>query len=305
MVLAQRPHGDRQRWLRAIAQLPDLAVSNVDFNQDHVSVSTEKHIDAQTLAQLKALMMRLHPWRKGPFDLFGMQIDSEWRSNLKWQRIAANITNLENRLALDVGCGNGYYLWRMLGGGAKLAIGIDPTQLFLAQFNAINRYVQCRNAFILPFKAEEFALPQQHSTNGFDTVFSMGIYYHRRFPKQHLSELFGWLRPGGELVLETLVIAGNDDELAPPGRYAQMRNVWHIPTVDGLLRRLQQSGFEDAVLIDLSATSVNEQRPTDWMRFDSLADFLDPLDSRKTIEGYAAPLRACITAKRPIQDVPR
>ena len=47
----------------------------------------------------------------------------------------------------------------------------------------------------------------------------------------------------------------------------------------------------------MCVTSLDEQRRTDWMTSESLAEFLDPNDRSKTIEGYPAPLRAVLTAK--------
>jgi tRNA (mo5U34)-methyltransferase len=75
-----------------------------------------------------------------------------------------------------------------------------------------------------------------------------------------------------------------------------MGNVWFLPSTDTLLGWLRKLGFRDVQLVDVTVTSTAEQRSTDWMRFHSLADFLDPADSSKTIEGYPAPRRATITA---------
>ena len=304
-VLRQRPHGDSARWLAAINHLPELTVSAIRLDQDAVTVTSDSKVSAETLKQFNDTLMQLHPWRKGPFDLFGTYIDSEWRSNLKWRRISKRISPLTDRMVLDVGCGNGYYLWRMLGAGARIALGIDPTRLFLAQFAAVNRYINSQSAIILPFKSEEFlcggALKPGH---GFDTVFSMGVYYHRRKPMEHLRELLGFLRPGGELVLETLILQEDQDlsgkdALMPESRYAQMRNVWRIPKPGRLISELSRCGFENIEIIDITPTTALEQRKTRWMQFDSLTDFLDPQNAARTIEGYPAPVRACLTASRP------
>ena len=42
---------------------------------------------------------------------------------------------------------------------------------------------------------------------------------------------------------------------------------------------------------------VDEQRSTEWMRFDSLASALDPNDSGRTVEGWPAPERALLLAE--------
>ena len=87
--------------------------------------------------------------------------------------------------------------------------------------------------------------------------------------------------------------------LVPSERYGMMRNVWFIPSPPAMLGWLRRAGFRDARLADLCATTTGEQRRTTWMRFESLADFLDPVDPRRTREGYPAPLRAVFIASRP------
>ena len=101
-------------------------------------------------------------------------------------------------------------------------------------------------------------------------------------------------------MLETLVIEGGPGAvLVPEGRYARMGNVWFLPGPETLLGWLRKIGFSDPALVDVTVTSTEEQRSTDWMRFHSLANFLDPEDHSKTIEGYPAPCRAVVTARAP------
>ena len=300
-IFADRYHGDREKWSAVIAHLPAIQADRVELCRRQITAESANRIDDSILCELESGLLKLHPWRKGPFNLFGVEIDSEWRSDLKWDRIRGQISPLNGRKVLDVGCGNGYYLLRMLGAGAKMAMGIDPTHLFIAQFAAINRYIGAPGVFILPMKSEDLITTWEPvDGDGFDTVFSMGIFYHRRSPISHLEELFAFLRPGGELVLETLIIDGDSDsELVPETRYAQMRNVWTLPTVVRLERMLSGAGFEGVRLVSKARTTPKEQRKTRWMQFDSLTDFLDPDSPELTIEGYQAPLRACMIAMRP------
>jgi tRNA (mo5U34)-methyltransferase len=236
------------------------------------------------------------PWRKGPFRFFDIDIDAEWRCDLKWDRIANHLSDLRGRHVLDVGSGNGYYGWRMKAAGAATVAGIDPSWLSVVQHLAVNRYIQDPSHTVLPFTLE--SLPPNLGI--FDTVFSMGVLYHRRSPLDHLAELRGALRPGGELVLETLVIQGQVGEsLVPIGRYARMNNVWFLPTVPTLMQWLEKMGFENIRLVDQSTTSTDEQRPSDWKPGQSLADYLNPEDPSRTIEGHPAPIRALILATRP------
>jgi tRNA (mo5U34)-methyltransferase len=223
-------------------------------------------------------------------------VDTEWRSDWKWDRIAPHIESLQGRSVLDVGCGNGFHCWRMAGAGASFVLGIDPHLLYTLQYWAIRHFVRAPEVHVLPLALED--LPP--ALQAFDTVFSMGVLYHRRAPLDHLRSLLGCLRPGGELVLETLVVEGPDDiALMPPDRYARMPNVWFIPTCNTLARWLGNSGYIEARLVDVTATSTEEQRATAWMTFESLAEALDPEDPTRTIEGHPAPKRAIFVARRP------
>ena len=285
-------HGDLQRWQSGFDALPDVQAASLVLNTDTVRVYSDQLADP--FANIEEALKRMHPWRKGPFDLFGVHIDTEWRSDWKWQRVQKHIMPLHGRLVLDVGCGSGYHMWRMLGDGAELVIGVDPTPLFSMHFATIKRYSPNAKAFLLPVGIDH--MPQD--TNVFDSVFSMGILYHRKSPLDHLWQLKGLLRQGGELVLETLVVEGDATTcLMPESRYAKMRNVWFIPSVKMLELWLSRCGFKHIRCVDVDVTSTEEQRSTDWMQFESLSDFLDPEDRTKTIEGYPAPMRAVILAE--------
>ncbi len=285
-------HGDLQRWYAAVQSLPALTVERQELGE-HLLL--DGPCDEATRAQLLAALQGLIPWRKGPFDLFGVHINTEWRSDWKWSRVAPHL-DLKDKRILDVGCGNGYYLWRMLGAGAGSVVGIDPNWLFLNQFLAVKRYLPDLPAWHLPLALEE--LPGK--LEGFDTVFSMGVLYHRRSPIDHLLELKDCLRKGGELVLETLVVEGDAQQvLVPEDRYAMMRNVWFLPSVPALELWLRRAGFVDVQCVDVSVTSVEEQRATEWMRFQSLPDFLDPADNSRTVEDLPAPTRAVLVARKP------
>ena len=288
-----RRYGDLPQWLAALDNLPDVIPSTIDLNSDAVRVGSADDASPELRGQLEDALRELQPWRKGPFELFGIQIDTEWRSDWKWNRLLPGLEPLAGRRVLDVGCGSGYHCWRMLGAGASEVIGIDPTPLFVIQFQALQRYIDNPAAWVLPLGIEQ--VPTE--LEAFDTVFSMGVLYHRRSPIEHLMELRDTLRDGGQLVLETLVIEGGaTDCLVPEGRYARMGNVWFIPSCELLLTWLRKLGLKQVELVDVQPTTIEEQRTSDWMQFHSLQDFLDPEDSTKTIEGYPAPRRAIVTA---------
>ncbi|HEY9149416.1 MAG TPA: tRNA 5-methoxyuridine(34)/uridine 5-oxyacetic acid(34) synthase CmoB, partial [Gammaproteobacteria bacterium] len=284
------------RWQAALRALPMARPDHLDLDQDCIGIGRTEDLDAAQRQALEQALRQLHPWRKGPFRLFGLHIDTEWRSDWKWRRLREHIQPLQDRLVLDVGCGNGYHLWRMRGAGARLALGIDPTLLFVHQFAALQHYLKDPHTGLLPLALEE--LPARMAL--FDTVFSMGVLYHRRSPFDHLQELREALRPGGELVLETLVIEAEAGRvLVPRDRYARMRNVWFIPSVPELQHWLERAGFQEVRCVDVTRTTTEEQRSTDWMRFESLDRCLDPDNPEKTVEGYPAPRRAILIARRP------
>ncbi|MFP1921304.1 tRNA 5-methoxyuridine(34)/uridine 5-oxyacetic acid(34) synthase CmoB [Lonsdalea quercina] len=287
-------HGRFKQWFNTLEHLPELTPTTLDLQNSVAATMTPDIHDGQR-AGIEQLLRNLMPWRKGPFSLYGVTIDTEWRSDWKWDRVLPHISPLQDRHILDVGCGSGYHLWRMVGAGARLAVGIDPMQLFLCQFEAVRRLLgDDRRAHVLPLGIEQ--LP---ALAAFDTVFSMGVLYHRRSPLDHLWQLKDQLVSGGELVLETLVIEGDENSVLVPGeRYGQMRNVYFLPSPAALTQWLEKCGFVDVRVVDLCVTTTQEQRRTDWMVSESLADFLDPTDSTKTVEGYPAPLRAVIVAKK-------
>ena len=274
--LQDAAHGDFAKWRRALQAL--------------------RAADSADAATIRPLLLALSPWRKGPFEVAGITIDSEWRSNLKWDRLADGIAPLDGRAVLDVGSGNGYYALRMRGAGARAVIGVDPTVLYVLQFLAVNHFLGVQQVFVLPLRLEE--LPQ--GSRCFDTTFSMGVLYHQRSPIEHLRQLRGTLRPGGQLVLETLFVPGEESYACTPAdRYARMRNVWLLPTIAELTTWLRRTGFTDVNLIDTSLTSTDEQRSTEWMTFDSLREALQADNPDLTIEGWPAPRRAILVATAP------
>lgn len=289
-------HGDLAAWQSALAALPKLEPSVVVLDADLPRIAALEDCTEETRELVKKLLMEFHPWRKGPYLVHGIHIDSEWRSDWKWRRLEPHIEPLDGRMVLDVGCGNGYHGWRMVGAGAKLVIGIDPTILSVMQFMAIKHFAGDWPLHVLPLGVEE--MPK--NLHAFDTVFSMGVLYHRRSPIGHLLELRDFLRSGGELVLETLVVEGGEGKiLVPENRYARMRNVWFIPSCATLSGWLGRCGFRDIRLVDVAETTVEEQRTTAWMRFQSLADCLQADDPSLTVEGLPAPRRAIFLAKTP------
>ncbi len=286
-------HGNLAEWQALVDSVPELPTAQRVLDADAVQIGDSDDLSDAAKKQLESQLKALHPWRKGPYNLFGINIDTEWRSDWKWNRLKNHIAPLEHRLVLDVGCGNGYHCWRMLGAGAKTVVGIDPMMLNVMQFQLVRKLYGEAPVYVLPMGIEDMP----YGLKAFDTVFSMGVLYHRRSPIDHLMELRDCLKPGGELVLETLVIDGGLGQvLLPEDRYARMRNVWFLPSCDTLIGWLKRCGFKNIRLVDVTVTSIEEQRTTEWMTFHSLKDFLDAENPQLTCEGLPAPKRAIVIA---------
>ncbi len=295
-LMSERRHGKLGAWLEALEALPALTPGSVNLNEPTITLGDADECTDEERARIESQLFALSPWRKGPYSCFGTHIDTEWRSDWKWDRVRPHIQPLDGRVVLDIGCGSGYHCWRMLGEGARYVLGVDPSQLFMMQFRMMKHFAGPHPIDIVPLGIEHLPRTQP----AFDTVFSMGVLYHRRSPIDHLLELRDFLKPGGELVLETLVIEDQDGmTLVPRDRYAQMRNVWFIPSCPTMETWLHRAGFTNIALRDISQTTTDEQRSTPWMTYQSLGDFLDPKNRTKTIEGYQAPIRATWTAERP------
>lgn len=273
--LSTAAHGDYERWSSIVRSLRETGDGN----------------DA-----VRDLLLKLSPWRKGPFDIAGTHIDAEWQSDLKWARIHESVASLDGRNVLDVGCGNGYYALQMRKSGASTVIGVDPTVLYVMQFLAVNVFENDSSVFVLPARLHELPLPARK----FDSTFSMGVLYHQRSPIDHLLQLRQTLRPGGQLVLETIYLPGDGAFAATPeDRYARMRNVWMLPTIAELTIWLARSGYKDIEVVDRSMTTVEEQRSTEWMTFESLRESLGPDDPGRTVEDWPAPHRVVMIASAP------
>lgn len=284
-------HGEFTQWHKALDNLPTPSQTTTDLTTQVQAGLPEELTDGER-KKLEHLLMKLKPWRKGPYHIHGLHVDTEWRSDFKWDRLESHISDLSNRYVLDIGCGSGYHLWRMRGAGAKFVVGIDPTQLFLMQFQALQHFIKDDAVNLLPLGVEQ--LPE---LKAFDTVFAMGVLYHRRSPIDFIYQLKNQLTKGGELVLETLIVDGDENTVLVPGeRYAKMRNVWFLPSGKAMCAWLERCGFKNVRWVNTDQTAFEEQRKTQWIDTESLQDFLNPNDPNKTIEGYPAPKRAIFIA---------
>ena len=252
-------------------------------------------------AEITRAIELLHPWRKGPFEIGDLTIDAEWRSNLKWDRIQPTLEAilLDGKVAADIGCGNGYYMFRLLelsrqrGEQLKGLIGFDPSENFFFQFELLSELFGVQSCVYELLGLEDLT----PFAGQFDLLLLMGVIYHQRDPLAALESLRSLLKPGGAAIVESIVIPGEGDDFlnpmeGPSGRYAKMRNVHWLPTVPLLEHTLRDAGFGGVELVSCEVTEVTEQRSTPFMRYESLADFLDPANPKLTVEGYPRPRRA-------------
>jgi len=283
-----------QKYLDILDNLPEITALKCELNQNWITVGSADELEPQVAEQLLHALFGLRPWRKGPFKIFGTEVDCEWVSYIKWNRLKNAITPLRGKRILDIGSSCGYYLYRMSNQQPKLLVGLEPYATFYFQFCLLQKLIKAPNCYTIPAKFEELPLMAGY----FDTIFHMGVLYHLRSPLDSLIQIRRTLRRGGELVLETLIIPGDEHlALSPPERYAKMNNVYFLPTVPCLSSWLEKAGFTNIRCIDVARTTSAEQRKTAWIQTESLSDFLAPDDELYTVEGHPAPRRALMLAQ--------
>lgn len=289
--------GNFKTFKQVVDNLPEIDSHAVDpssdLSSDAVRVGQADQLLPDEKERLYKGLFNLCPWRKGPFDFFGVHVDSEWQSWMKWERLAPHLTSLENKKILDIGSSNGYYMFKMAAKKPLFVLGLEPQSAFYYQYCAAQKYLNLKNVFCLPATYND--LPAM--TRFFDLVLCMGILYHRKSPVEMLRQIHDSLAPGGRVVVENLVIRGeNNSCLFPFDRYAKMRNVFFIPDLSAMEAWLVRAGFSNIRCVDITETTLEEQRRTPWIQTESLEDFLDPNDPSKTVEGYPAPVRAIFMA---------
>ena len=289
----------RAKWLgwkniapinEALQTLPEPQVKAVDLG-DAIEVKLEPAYQAEQGAKIEAIAKMMLPWRKGPFKIGNLFIDSEWQSFIKYKIIEPHF-DLKDKIVGDIGCNNGYYMFKMLKQQPKKLVGFDPSALFYMQFEFINRFVKS------DIKYELLGIEHaQYYEHKFDTLFCLGVLYHRSDPIGSLKSLYKALNRGGELILDTFMIDGEEDIcLTPKERYSKIPNIYFIPTINALKNWCFRAGFKDVEVLAVKKTDLNEQRKTEWIESQSLNDFLNPNNPNLTVEGYPAPKRVYIKA---------
>jgi tRNA (mo5U34)-methyltransferase len=265
------------------------------FNDGSLVLGAQNGLDSKSRKLLEDAVRELIPWRKGPFKLFDYEINSEWRSDKKWNRLSSVWGSLAGKRVADVGCGNGYYMFRALEHDPECVIGFDGSEIAFYQFELIQRFIQAKNLQIEPFRDDYL----ENFQNFFDVIFCLGVVYHHRSPMDLINRLFRSLRRNGRLVIESQTYPGEQNTaFFNPDRYAKARNIYFVPTASCLASWVWRSGFEDVEILSEVEVGADEQRKTQLAPFESLEDYLDPNDKSKTVEGFLAPKRAIVCAKK-------
>ncbi|MDR0476965.1 MAG: tRNA 5-methoxyuridine(34)/uridine 5-oxyacetic acid(34) synthase CmoB [Desulfobulbaceae bacterium] len=299
-------HNERQTWVsqakkgfrryqKALAGLSLYQTRHVDASGDAVVIGAADEVSEAERQEIEFHLRQFMPWRKGPFSIFGVDIDAEWQSQRKWNRLAPMLPDLRGKIIADIGCNNGYYLFKMSESQPKLALGFEPVVQHYYSFKALNAMAGRDNLDIAFFGVEHLSL----FPTCFDIIFMMGILYHRSSPVDCLRDAMTALRPGGILIVESQIIPGDQPvALFPEATYAKAPGTWFVPTASCLENWLLRAGFEDIIQFCRHPMSSTEQRRTNWMTFESYEDFLDPADPNLTHEGYPAPWRLYVRAHK-------
>jgi tRNA (mo5U34)-methyltransferase len=284
---------ERKKWMtwkniaplrEALKELPELTCKSE--LGDILTLTCKENVDIKSIEKTAKMMM---PWRKGPFNLFGLFIDSEWQSQIKYNLLRPHF-NLKDKRVADIGCNNGYYLFRMQEDSPAKLVGFDPSAIYKTQFDFINHFIKSDIVYEL-LGVEHLAFYEEK----FDTIFCLGVLYHRSDPVAMLKALYKGLDKRGEVILDTFMIDGEQEIcLSPKGSYSKIPNIYFVPTIPALKNWCLRAGFKKFEVLETSVTCKDEQRKTQWIEGQSLEDFLDPDDNSKTVEGYPAPKRVYV-----------
>jgi len=279
----------------AVHNAPAITVDSKSYDKPAVSFDSDSKWDDDTRSAFIRSLEAFIPWKKGPFSLFGIEIDSEWQSHLKWERLLPHIKSLDGKRVADIGCHNGYFMYRMLHENPALVVGFEPVAKHLLAFELLQSYAKEEKLFFELLGAEHMHLYEKF----FDRVFCLGILYHHTDPIELLRKIHTSLCTGGQVIIDCQGIDGDEPvALMPQSRYAHAKGIWWLPTKSCLVHWLSRAKFKDIHVFFAEKLTSNEQRSTKWAPIDSLSSFLDPIDPNLTKEGYPAPWRFYVTATK-------
>ncbi|EAH4545818.1 TPA: tRNA 5-methoxyuridine(34)/uridine 5-oxyacetic acid(34) synthase CmoB [Campylobacter jejuni] len=274
------------------AKIQELKALNLACNfslDDSVNLST----NSQAKDEILAIAKELKPWRKGPFKIDDLFIDTEWQSFIKFNILKPFMNEISQKCVADIGCNNGYYMFKMLEFNPVKLIGFDPSIKYRLQFELINALAKT------PIKYELLGVEDLPSYGlKFDVIFCLGVIYHRSDPIKMLKDLKAGLNKNGVVFLDTMYIEDEREiALVPNKTYSKIPNIYFVPSISALKNWCERAGFKEFEVLATKKTDENEQRKTEWIDSFSLENFLDPKDKNLTIEGYEAPKRVYICIK--------
>lgn len=283
------------RFAAAYAEISAFKTRHTVFNHEVVEIGEASELDEDAKRKIVECLQAFKPWKKGPFRLFGHHIDAEWQSQLKWQRFAPHLGELRGKIIADIGCHNGYYLYRLAAYDPRLVIGFEPNPKLWYTFHFLQRFAQRPELAFELLGVEELGCYPQF----FDVIFCLGILYHHHDPIGLLRLMHQSLRRKGRLFIDCQGIPGEEAvALMPVARYAGAGSTWWLPTLSCLVTWLKRVNFKEVRCLYAAALSSEEQRATVWAPLASLEAFIDPQDAGKTIEGYPAPWRFYLEARK-------
>ncbi|HEF5329593.1 TPA: tRNA 5-methoxyuridine(34)/uridine 5-oxyacetic acid(34) synthase CmoB [Campylobacter jejuni] len=274
------------------AKIQELKALNLACNfslDDSVNLST----NSQAKDEILAIAKELKPWRKGPFKIDDLFIDTEWQSFIKFNILKPFMNEISQKWVADIGCNNGYYMFKMLEFNPAKLIGFDPSIKYRLQFELINALAKT------PIKYELLGVEDLPSYGlKFDVIFCLGVIYHRSDPIKMLKDLKAGLNKNGVVFLDTMYIEDEREiALVPNKTYSKIPNIYFVPSISALKNWCERAGFKEFEVLATKKTDENEQRKTEWIDSFSLENFLDPKDKNLTIEGYETPKRVYIRIK--------
>ncbi len=302
----QKVHLERQNWVNQMkkgflryrepyALLSQFKTQNIQCDKDVVTIGKHHEVNTKERGIIENNLRSFMPWRKGPFSIFGIDIDAEWRSERKWQRLLPQLPDLKDKMIADIGCNNGYYMFRMSPFKPRCVLGFEPSVQHYFCFKSLNAMAGLPELHIDLLGVEHINLFPET----FDVIFLMGIIYHRASPIDVLRDIYTALRPGGMLILESQAIPGDTAiALFPKKTYAKVPGTYFVPTAECLANWMHRAAFQEIECFDSHPMSSNEQRKTDWMTFESYSDFVKADDPTQTVEGYPAPLRVFLSGRK-------
>lgn len=211
------------------AKIQELKALNLACNfslDDSVNLST----NSQAKDEILAIAKELKPWRKGPFKIDDLFIDTEWQSFIKFNILKPFMNEISQKCVADIGCNNGYYMFKMLEFNPAKLIGFDPSIKYRLQFELINALAKT------PIKYDLLGVEDLPNYGlKFDVIFCLGVIYHRSDPIKMLKDLKAGLNKNGVVFLDTMYIEDEREiALVPNKTYSKIPNIYFVPSINAL-----------------------------------------------------------------------